>query len=156
LLQDNNIKFIGPPTKAINAMGDKIESKKLARDAKVNTVPGFLGEVEKDEEILRISKEIGYPVIIKASAGGGGKVMLIAYNDREALEGFRLSREEAISSFGDGRIFIEKYIESPRHIEFQILGDEHGNYVYLPERECSVQRRNQKVIEEAPSSAMDP
>jgi propionyl-CoA carboxylase alpha chain len=156
LLQDNNIKFIGPPTKAINAMGDKIESKKLARDAKVNTVPGFLGEVEKDEEILRISKEIGYPVMIKASAGGGGKGMRIAYNDREALEGFRLSREEAISSFGDGRIFIEKYIESPRHIEFQILGDEHGNYVYLPERECSVQRRNQKVIEEAPSSAMDP
>jgi propionyl-CoA carboxylase alpha chain len=137
-------------------MGDKIESKKLARDAKVNTVPGFLGEVEKDDEILRISNEIGYPVMIKASAGGGGKGMRIAFNDKEALEGFKLSKEEAISSFGDGRIFIEKYIEDPRHIEFQILADEHGNYVYLPERECSVQRRNQKVIEEAPSPFMDP
>jgi len=132
------VKFIGPGTKAIEAMGDKIESKKLARDAKVNTVPGFLGEVEKDEEILRISREIGYPVMIKASAGGGGKGMRIAHNDKEALEGFKLSKEEAISSFGDGRIFIEKYIVDPRHIEFQILGDEHGNYVYLPERECSV------------------
>ena len=137
-------------------MGDKIESKKLARDAKVNTVPGFLGEVEEDKEILSISNDIGYPVMIKASAGGGGKGMRIAYNDKEALEGFKLSKEEAISSFGDGRIFIEKYIEDPRHIEFQILGDEHGNYVYLPERECSVQRRNQKVIEEAPSPFMDP
>ena len=137
-------------------MGDKIESKKLARDANVNTVPGFLGEVEEDKEILSISNEIGYPVMIKASAGGGGKGMRIAYNDKEALEGFKLSKEEAISSFGDGRIFIEKYIEDPRHIEFQILGDEHGNYVYLPERECSVQRRNQKVIEEAPSPFMDP
>ena len=137
-------------------MGDKIESKKLAKGAGVSTVPGFLGEVEKDADILRISNEIGYPVMIKASAGGGGKGMRIAHNDKEALEGFKLSKEEAISSFGDGRIFIEKYIVSPRHIEFQILGDEHGNYVYLPERECSVQRRNQKVIEEAPSSAMDP
>mmetsp|Transcript_37608 Transcript_37608/g.57627 ORF Transcript_37608/g.57627 Transcript_37608/m.57627 type:complete len:171 (-) Transcript_37608:1328-1840(-) len=137
-LQDNNVVFIGPPTKAIQAMGDKIESKKLATDAKVNTVPGFLGEVEKDEDILRISNEIGYPVMIKASAGGGGKGMRIAFNDKEALEGFKLSKDEAISSFGDGRIFIEKYIEDPRHIEFQILGDEAGNYVYLPERECSV------------------
>ena len=156
MLQKNGVKFIGPGTRAIEAMGDKIESKKLARDAKVNTVPGFLGEVEKDEEIIRISNEIGYPVMIKASAGGGGKGMRIAYNDRDALEGFKLSKEEAISSFGDGRIFIEKYIEDPRHIEFQILADEHGNYVYLPERECSVQRRNQKVIEEAPSPFMDP
>lgn len=137
-------------------MGDKIESKKLAKGAGVSTVPGFLGEVEKDEDIIRISNEIGYPVMIKASAGGGGKGMRIAFNDKEALEGFKVSRDEAISSFGDGRIFIEKYIEEPRHIEYQILGDEHGNYVYLPERECSVQRRNQKVIEEAPSSAMDP
>ena len=137
-------------------MGDKIESKKLAKGAGVSTVPGFLGEVEKDEDILRISNEIGYPVMIKASAGGGGKGMRIAFNDKEALEGFKVSRDEAISSFGDGRIFIEKYIEEPRHIEYQILGDEHGNYVYLPERECSVQRRNQKVIEEAPSSVMDP
>ena len=136
-------------------MGDKIESKKLARDAKVSTVPGFLGEVNGDEEVLKISREIGYPVMIKASAGGGGKGMRIAFNDKEAIEGFKLSREEAISSFGDGRIFIEKYIQEPRHIEFQILGDEHGNYVYMPERECSVQRRNQKVIEEAPSSFLD-
>jgi propionyl-CoA carboxylase alpha chain len=119
-------------------MGDKIESKKLAKNAGVSTVPGFLGEVEKDEDILRISNEIGYPVMIKASAGGGGKGMRIAFNDKQALEGFRLSRDEAVSSFGDGRIFIEKYIEEPRHIEYQILGDEHGNYVYLPERECSV------------------
>jgi len=123
-------------------MGDKIESKKLARDAGVSTVPGFLGEVESDEEILKISREIGYPVMIKTSAGGGGKGMRIANDDQEALDGFKLSREEAINSFGDGRIFIEKYIVNPRHIEYQILGDEHGNYVYLPERECSVQRRN--------------
>ncbi len=136
-------------------MGDKIESKKLARDANVCTVPGFLGEVNTDEEIKRIANQIGYPVMIKASAGGGGKGMRIAFNDKEALEGFKLSRDEAISSFGDGRIFIEKYIVEPRHIEYQILGDEHGNYIYLPERECSVQRRNQKVIEEAPSSVMD-
>jgi len=155
LLEKNGVKFIGPPTGAIIAMGDKIESKKLARAAKVNTVPGFLGEVEEDSEIIRISNEIGYPVMIKASAGGGGKGMRIAFSDAEAVEGFKLSKEEAISSFGDGRIFIEKYIEEPRHIEFQILGDVQGNYVYLPERECSVQRRNQKVIEEAPSSAMD-
>lgn len=119
-------------------MGDKIESKKLARDAKVSTVPGFLGEVNGDDEVRKIANEIGYPVMIKASAGGGGKGMRIAYNDKEAIEGFKLSREEAISSFGDGRIFIEKYIEEPRHIEYQLLGDEHGNYVYLPERECSV------------------
>ena len=156
LLYDNKVKFIGPPTRAIEAMGDKIESKKLAREAKVSTVPGFLGEVNSDEEVLKISREIGYPVMIKASAGGGGKGMRIAFNDKEAIEGFKLSREEAISSFGDGRIFIEKYIQEPRHIEYQILGDEHGNYVYMPERECSVQRRNQKVIEEAPSSYMDP
>ena len=118
MLTQNGIKFIGPPTGAIEAMGDKIESKRLAREAKVNTVPGFLGEVEEDEEILKISNDIGYPVMIKASAGGGGKGMRIAYNDQEALQGFKLSKEEAISSFGDGRIFIEKYIEDPRHIEF--------------------------------------
>lgn len=141
-MQENKVKFIGPPTRAIQAMGDKIESKKLAREAKVNTVPGFLGEVNSDEEVKKIAGEIGYPVMIKASAGGGGKGMRIAYNDKEAIEGFKLSREEAISSFGDGRIFIEKYIVEPRHIEYQILGDEHGNYIYLPERECSVQRRN--------------
>lgn len=155
LLKANDVTFIGPDTKAIVAMGDKIESKKLAREAKVNTVPGWLGEVDDIEQVIKISREIGYPVMIKASAGGGGKGMRIAFNDKEAAEGFKLSKEEAISSFGDGRIFIEKYIEQPRHIEFQILGDKHGNYVYLPERECSVQRRNQKVIEEAPSTAMD-
>ena len=137
-------------------MGDKIESKKLAKAAGVSTVPGFLGEVDTIADVIKISREIGYPVMIKASAGGGGKGMRIAFNDQEAAEGFKLSKDEAISSFGDGRIFIEKYIEAPRHIEYQILGDLHGNYVWLPERECSVQRRNQKVIEEAPSTAMDP
>lgn len=118
LLFDNKVKFIGPPTRAIEAMGDKIESKKLAREAKVNTVPGFLGEVNSDEEVIKISREIGYPVMIKASAGGGGKGMRIAFNDKEAIEGFKISRDEAISSFGDGRIFIEKYIQEPKHIEF--------------------------------------
>ena len=118
MLQANDIKFIGPGNHAIESMGDKIESKKLAKEAGVNTVPGFLGEVEEDKDILRISNEIGYPVMIKASAGGGGKGMRIAFNDQEALEGFKLSKEEAISSFGDGRIFIEKYIQDPRHIEF--------------------------------------
>ncbi len=156
LLTANKVMFIGPPTKAITAMGDKIESKKLANEAKVNTIPGYLGVIKDGKEAAKISNEIGYPVMIKASAGGGGKGMRIAWNDEEAEIGFRLSTEEAISSFGDGRIFVEKYIEEPRHIEFQILGDQQGNYVYLPERECSVQRRNQKVIEEAPSLAMDP
>lgn len=155
-MQANDVNFIGPNTKAIVAMGDKIESKKLARAAGVSTVPGYLGEVDTIEEVIKISREITYPVMIKASAGGGGKGMRIAFNDAEAAEGFKLSKDEAISSFGDGRIFIEKYIEAPRHIEYQILGDLHGNYVWLPERECSVQRRNQKVIEEAPSTAMDP
>lgn len=155
-MQDNKVKFIGPPSNAIMALGDKIESKKLALAAKVNTVPGYVGEVHNDDEVKVIANEIGYPVMIKASAGGGGKGMRIAFNDKEAIEGFKLSREEALSSFNDGRIFIEKYIQEPRHIEFQILGDEHGNYVYLPERECSVQRRNQKVIEEAPCPIMDP
>jgi propionyl-CoA carboxylase alpha chain len=117
-LQDHKVKFIGPSTHSIQAMGDKIESKKLARIANVSTVPGFLGEVDSDEEVLKISREIGYPVMIKASAGGGGKGMRIAYNDNEAIEGFKLSRDEAVSSFGDGRIFIEKYIEEPKHIEF--------------------------------------
>lgn len=138
LLQANDVTFIGPGTKAIVAMGDKIESKKLAKGAGVSTVPGFLGEVNNIHEVLKISNEIGYPVMIKASAGGGGKGMRIAFNDAQAAEGFALSRDEAISSFGDGRIFIEKYIQSPRHIEFQILGDLHGNYIYMPERECSV------------------
>lgn len=156
LLQENGVTFIGPPGPAITAMGDKLESKKLAKKAKVNTVPGHLGAIANNEEVIKISNEIGYPVMIKASAGGGGKGMRIAWNDKEALEGYRLSKSEAKSSFGDDTILIEKYIQQPRHIEFQILGDQHGNYVYLPERECSVQRRNQKVIEEAPSTLLDP
>uniref|UniRef100_A0A7S3JIY0 Propionyl-CoA carboxylase n=1 Tax=Euplotes harpa TaxID=151035 RepID=A0A7S3JIY0_9SPIT len=156
VLQDNNVQFIGPPGPAITAMGDKLESKMLAKKSNVNTVPGFLGEIKNDADVVKISNEIGYPVMIKASAGGGGKGMRIAYSDKEAVEGFKLSKDEALSSFGDDRILIEKYIEQPRHIEFQILGDQHGNYVYLPERECSVQRRNQKVIEEAPSVLLDP
>jgi propionyl-CoA carboxylase alpha chain len=136
-------------------MGDKIMSKQIAIEAGVSTVPGWLGQVKTDAQILKVSNEIGYPVMLKASAGGGGKGMRIAFNDKEALEGFKISTAEAMSSFNDDRIFIEKYIEEPKHIEYQILGDEMGNYVYFPERECSVQRRNQKVIEEAPSSAMD-
>jgi propionyl-CoA carboxylase alpha chain len=118
LLHDNNVKFLGPSTRSIEAMGDKIESKKLAKEAKVSTVPGYLGEVDDIKHALKIANDIGYPVMVKASAGGGGKGMRIAYNDKEAEEGFKLSREEAISSFGDGRLFVEKYIESPRHIEF--------------------------------------
>lgn len=156
LLQDNGVTFIGPPGPAITAMGDKLESKKLAKKANVSTVPGFLGAIESDKDVIKISNEIGYPVMIKASAGGGGKGMRIAYNDKQALEGFKLSKQEAKAAFGDDTIIIEKYIEEPRHIEFQLLGDQHGNYVYLPERECSVQRRNQKVIEEAPSMLLDP
>jgi len=156
LLADNKIVFVGPPHYAIHAMGDKIESKKLAKKSGVSTIPGFLGEVENMERAHVIAKEIGYPVMVKATAGGGGKGMRIAWNDQELDIGFRMSRDEAVSSFGDGRLLIEKYVETPRHIEFQILGDQHGNYVYLPERECSVQRRNQKVVEEAPSVVMDP
>eukprot|EP01022_Parablepharisma_sp_SALTPOND_P011934 TRINITY_DN1521_c0_g1_i1.p1 TRINITY_DN1521_c0_g1~~TRINITY_DN1521_c0_g1_i1.p1 ORF type:complete len:733 (+),score=121.78 TRINITY_DN1521_c0_g1_i1:174-2372(+) len=156
LLADNGIVFVGPPHYAIQAMGDKIESKKLAKKSGVSTIPGFLGEVDNTQRAREIAREIGYPVMVKASAGGGGKGMRIAWNDQELDIGFRMSRDEAISSFGDGRLLIEKYVETPRHIEFQILGDQHGNYVYLPERECSVQRRNQKVIEEAPSVVMDP
>lgn len=156
LLQDNGVTFIGPPGPAITAMGDKLESKKLAKKANVSTVPGFLGAIETDKDVIKISNEIGYPVMIKASAGGGGKGMRIAYSDKEAVEGFKLSKQEALAAFGDDTILIEKYIEEPRHIEFQLLGDQHGNYVYLPERECSVQRRNQKVIEEAPSVLLDP
>jgi propionyl-CoA carboxylase alpha chain len=156
MMQKNNVKFVGPPQVAIKAMGDKIESKKVALAAKVNTVPGFVGEIKDDKDAIKIANQIGYPVMIKASAGGGGKGMRIAYSDKEVVEGYKLSKGEALSFFGDDRIMIEKYIQEPKHIEYQILGDEHGNYVYMPERECSVQRRNQKVIEEAPSSAMDP
>ncbi|MEN5299100.1 acetyl/propionyl/methylcrotonyl-CoA carboxylase subunit alpha [Brucella sp. TWI559] len=154
-LKAANVTFIGPPVNAIEAMGDKITSKKLASEAGVSTVPGHMGLIEDAEEAVRISTSIGYPVMIKASAGGGGKGMRIAWNDDEAREGFQLSRNEAKSSFGDDRIFIEKFVTQPRHIEIQVLGDQHGNVIYLGERECSIQRRNQKVIEEAPSPFLD-
>jgi propionyl-CoA carboxylase alpha chain len=154
-LQKAGIVFIGPNPRAIAAMGDKIESKKAAAAAKVSTVPGYLGEIATAADAKRIAKEIGYPVMIKASAGGGGKGMRIAYNDKECEEGFTLARSEAKSSFGDDRVFVEKFIENPRHIEIQVLGDKHGNVLYLGERECSIQRRNQKVIEEAPSPLLD-
>ncbi len=150
------IVFIGPNPKAIAAMGDKIESKKAAAAANVSTVPGHLGVISDETQAVKIADEIGYPVMIKASAGGGGKGMRIAYSQAEVAEGFARARSEAQSSFGDDRVFIEKFIVDPRHIEIQVLGDKHGNVVYLGERECSIQRRNQKVIEEAPSPLLDP
>ncbi|MEJ8574712.1 acetyl/propionyl/methylcrotonyl-CoA carboxylase subunit alpha [Microbaculum marinum] len=150
------IAFIGPPTNAIEAMGDKIESKKVADAAGVSTVPGYLGVIEDSEQAVRIAEDIGYPVMIKASAGGGGKGMRVAYDAKEVTEGFTRSKSEARSSFGDDRVFVEKFIENPRHVEIQVLGDKHGNVVYLGERECSIQRRNQKVVEEAPSPLLDP
>src|SRR3569833_2751354 len=149
------IVFIGPNPKAIAAMGDKIESKKAAAAAKVSTVPGHLGVIEDDVQATKIAEEIGFPVMIKASAGGGGKGMRIAHSKAEVAEGFARARSEAKSSFGDDRVFIEKFIVNPRHIEIQVLGDKHGNVIYLGERECSIQRRNQKVIEEAPSPLLD-
>ncbi len=149
------VAFIGPPASAIRAMGDKITSKKLAAEAGVSTVPGYMGLIDDAAHAVKIAGEIGYPVMIKASAGGGGKGMRIAWNDEEAAEGFERSKSEAASSFGDDRIFIEKFVTQPRHIEIQVLGDSHGNCVYLNERECSIQRRNQKVIEEAPSPFLD-
>src|ERR1700752_1325562 len=154
-LAKSGIVFIGPNAKAIAAMGDKIESKKAAARAKVSTVPGHLGVVDDDNEAVAIAEEIGYPVMIKASAGGGGKGMRIAHSRAEVAEGFKLAKAEAKSSFGDDRVFIEKFIVDPRHIEIQVLGDKHGNVIYLGERECSIQRRNQKVIEEAPSPLLD-
>jgi propionyl-CoA carboxylase alpha chain len=154
-LEANGIVFIGPNPKAIAAMGDKIESKKAAAAAKVSTVPGHLGIIEDEKEAVKIANQIGYPVMIKASAGGGGKGMRIAWSESEVAEGFTRSRSEAKSSFGDDRMFIEKFIVDPRHIEIQLLGDKHGNVIYLGERECSIQRRNQKVIEEAPSPLLD-
>ena len=154
-LADNGFVFIGPNVRAIEAMGDKIESKKFANAAKVSTVPGYLGVIEDAEQAVKISDEIGYPVILKASAGGGGKGMRIAYSRDEVKEGFERSKSEAKSSFGDDRMFVEKFIVNPRHIEIQVLGDKHGNVIYLGERECSIQRRNQKVIEEAPSPLLD-
>jgi propionyl-CoA carboxylase alpha chain len=154
-LEKAGIVFIGPNAKAIAAMGDKIESKKAAAAAKVSTVPGHLGIIEDEKEAVKIANQIGYPVMIKASAGGGGKGMRIAWSESEVAEGFARSRSEAKSSFGDDRMFIEKFIVDPRHIEIQLLGDKHGNVIYLGERECSIQRRNQKVIEEAPSPLLD-
>ncbi|HEX8166101.1 MAG TPA: acetyl/propionyl/methylcrotonyl-CoA carboxylase subunit alpha [Beijerinckiaceae bacterium] len=154
-LQAAGIVFIGPNPAAIAAMGDKIESKKAANAAKVSTVPGFLGVIESPEEAVRIADEIGYPVMIKASAGGGGKGMRIAHSAGEVADGFARARSEAASSFGDDRVFVEKFITDPRHVEIQVLGDKHGNVIYLGERECSIQRRNQKVIEEAPSPLLD-
>ncbi|HVR91658.1 MAG TPA: acetyl/propionyl/methylcrotonyl-CoA carboxylase subunit alpha [Novosphingobium sp.] len=155
-LAAEGIAFIGPPVNAIAAMGDKIESKKLALKAGVNVVPGFVGEIEDTEHAVRISAEIGYPVMMKASAGGGGKGMRLAYNEKDVREGFEATKREGLNSFGDDRVFIEKFILNPRHIEIQILGDQHGNILYLNERECSIQRRHQKVVEEAPSPFVTP
>uniref|UniRef100_A0A673A3J5 Propionyl-CoA carboxylase alpha chain, mitochondrial n=1 Tax=Sphaeramia orbicularis TaxID=375764 RepID=A0A673A3J5_9TELE len=155
-LAAEGVTFIGPDTHAIQAMGDKIESKLIAKAAKVNTIPGFDGVVKTAEEAVKIAQDIGYPVMIKASAGGGGKGMRIAWNNEETREGFRFSSQEAASSFGDDRLLIEKYIDNPRHIEIQVLADKHGNALWLNERECSIQRRNQKVVEEAPSTFLDP
>ena len=155
-LAAEGIEFIGPPVNAIAAMGDKIESKKLALKAGVNVVPGFVGEIEDTEHAVRISAEIGYPVMMKASAGGGGKGMRLAYDEKDVREGFEATKREGLNSFGDDRVFIEKFILNPRHIEIQILGDKHGNILYLNERECSIQRRHQKVVEEAPSPFVTP
>ena len=154
-LDKNGIIFVGPPAKAVEAMGDKITSKKIAAKAGVSTVPGHMGLIADAAEAVKIANQVGYPVMIKASAGGGGKGMRIAWNDAEAKEGFERSKSEAASSFGDDRIFIEKFVTEPRHIEIQLLGDQHGNVLWLNERECSIQRRNQKVIEKAPSPFLD-
>ena len=155
-LEEAGIAFIGPNVRAIEVMGDKIESKKFADAAKVSTVPGHLGVIGSPDEAVQIANDIGYPVMIKASAGGGGKGMRIARSESEVADGFSASMSEAQSSFGDDRVFIEKFVENPRHIEIQVLADQHGNCVYLHERECSIQRRNQKVIEEAPSPFLTP
>ena len=154
-LEREGIAFIGPGIEAIEAMGDKIESKKLAEKAKVNMVPGHLAALKDADEAVKVAAQVGYPVMLKASAGGGGKGMRIAWNEAECREGFLRATNEAKSSFGDDRVFIEKFIENPRHIEIQVLGDKHGNVIYLGERECSIQRRHQKVIEEAPSPFLD-
>ncbi|MFD2237929.1 acetyl-CoA carboxylase biotin carboxylase subunit [Aureimonas populi] len=156
LLRESDITFIGPPPEAIAAMGDKIESKKLAREAGVSVVPGFIGEIENAAHAVAIAEEIGFPVMMKASAGGGGKGMRLAFSAQDVRDSFDPVRREGLSSFGDDRIFIEKFVENPRHIEIQLLGDRHGNVLHLGERECSVQRRHQKVIEEAPSPFVTP
>src|SRR5215475_12924003 len=150
-VEEEGLVFIGPKHYSIAAMGDKIASKKLAAEARVNTIPGWNDAIDSAERAVEIAKDIGYPVMIKASAGGGGKGLRVAFDDKHAFEGFTACRNEARNSFGDDRVFIEKFVEEPRHIEIQVLGDAHGNVVYLHERECSIQRRHQKVIEEAPS-----
>ncbi|HEY0113600.1 MAG TPA: acetyl/propionyl/methylcrotonyl-CoA carboxylase subunit alpha [Allosphingosinicella sp.] len=155
-LEEAGIAFIGPPPGAIAAMGDKIESKKIAKEAGVNVVPGFLGDIATTEDAVRIAGEVGYPVMMKASAGGGGKGMRLAWSEKDVREGFEATKREGLASFGDDRVFIEKFIESPRHIEIQLIGDKHGNILYLGERECSIQRRHQKVVEEAPSPFVTP
>ena len=155
-LEREKVTFIGPNSAAIRDMGDKLASKRLATNAKVNGIPGFDGVVEDVDHCVKLANEIGYPVMIKASAGGGGKGMRVANNDDEAKEAFLLCSEEGAASFGDDRMLIEKFVNKPRHVEIQILGDKHGNCVYLNERECSIQRRNQKVIDEAPSPFLDP
>ncbi|MBL8483975.1 MAG: acetyl/propionyl/methylcrotonyl-CoA carboxylase subunit alpha [Rhodocyclaceae bacterium] len=154
-LESEGIAFIGPKHYSVAAMGDKIASKKLALEAKVNTIPGYNEAIDSPDHAVEIARGIGYPVMIKASAGGGGKGLRVAFNDREAHEGFASCRTEALNAFGDDRVFIEKFVEEPRHIEIQVLGDGHGNVVYLWERECSIQRRHQKVLEEAPSPFLD-
>jgi propionyl-CoA carboxylase alpha chain len=154
-LRDEGIAFIGPNPEAIDAMGDKITSKRFAQDAGVSTVPGHMGLIESTEEAVKIANQIGYPVMIKASAGGGGKGIRVAHSDADMAEGFAAVKAEALNAFGDDRVFLEKFIIDPRHIEIQVLGDKHGNVVHLFERECSIQRRNQKVIEEAPSPLLD-
>src|SRR5689334_13570822 len=155
-LAKEKIAFIGPPPKAIAAMGDKIESKKLAAKAGVNVVPGYLGDIATTDQAAKIAGDIGYPVMMKASAGGGGKGMRLAWSEKDVREGFESVKREGLNSFGDDRVFIEKFIEQPRHIEIQVLGDQHGNILYLGERECSIQRRHQKVVEEAPSPFVTP
>jgi propionyl-CoA carboxylase alpha chain len=152
-VEQEGLVFIGPKHHSIAAMGDKIASKKLALEAKVNTIPGWNDAIGTPEQAVQIARDIGYPVMIKASAGGGGKGLRVAFDDQETHAGFTSCRNEAKASFGDDRVFIEKYVEGPRHIEIQVLGDAHGNLVYLHERECSIQRRHQKVIEEALSSS---
>ena len=155
-LKNEGIVFIGPNTRAIEAMGDKITSKKIAEQAGVNVIPGYTGVIENAEEAVKIADDIGYPVMLKASAGGGGKGMRIAYNAEECADGFTRAASEAASSFGDDRVFLEKFVEQPRHIEIQVIADQHGNVLTLNERECSIQRRHQKVVEEAPSPFIDP
>jgi len=150
-VEEEGLTFIGPKHYSIAAMGDKIASKKLANEAKVSTIPGHNEPIQSPEEAVEIAKKIGYPVMIKASAGGGGKGLRVAFNDKECFDGFSSCRNEARNSFGDDRVFMEKFVQEPRHIEIQVLGDSHGNVIYLNERECSIQRRHQKVIEEAPS-----